>query len=339
MDPRDDQSWRAVPVPWTRRWGRRLLGLLLVAGLAVLGGLAYEPMAEALALRSSPPPGRVVPAAGVDIHLQVAGPASKPVILLFNGWGLTSASWGWVLPDLAKDHMVVRWDPPGYAWSGPVRGAEDAGAQAERLHAALASYEVSGPYLLVGTGLGALEARAFAARHPDEVSGMVLLDPWHQPLMADLAPEISALDAAAGERRFSWHRLRAWWRKEPAPEFGLPDRDEASLRAALRTVKLVRAQAAELRALPASFDAAQANDSFGHKPLVVLTSPALDKDGLDGPWAPGTQAARIQMDDLLSKLSTEGRHQIIAGATPASLVCRQDLSAEVLRAIQTCLGR
>lgn len=339
MAPLADQSWRAVPVPWQRRWGRRLFLVLVLALIAVLAGLAYEPLAEALQLRATPPPGRVVQAEGLDLHLQVAGPPSRPTVLLFNPWGMPSASWGWILPKVAQTNLTVRWDPPGYAWSGYRNAAMDAPAEADRLHTMLKAYDVSGPYLLVGSGLGALEARAFAVRYPDEVGGMVLLDPWHQPLMADPGPRIDALEREASLRRFSWHRLRAWWNKEPLPEFGLPPAEEQVVFASSRTVKQARAQAAELRGMAADFETAQANQTLGQKPLVILTSAALDKDGSDGPWAPGTQAARVQMDELLAKLSTQGKHAVIAGATPTSLLCRQDLADQVAQAIQSAAGR
>jgi pimeloyl-ACP methyl ester carboxylesterase len=334
-----DQSWRAVPVPWQRRWGRRSAFLVLIAALVLVGGLAYEPLAEAMQLRESPPPGRVVQADGLDMHMQVAGPPSRSVVVLFNPWGMPSSSWGWIMAQLSQTNMVVRWDPPGYAWSGMGSAPADATSQAERIHTAMAEYEVAGPYLLVGSGLGAVEARAFAARYPNEVAGMVLLDPWHQPLMADAAPRIQALDSQASERRFSWHRARAWWRKEPLPEFGLPRKDETALVASLRTVKIVKAQATELRALPRSFEEIQALQTMEQKPLVVLTSGSLDKEGGDGLWAPGSQAGRIQMDELFSKLSTQGKHQIIAGATPTSLLCRQDLADQVVQTIRSCTGR
>jgi len=260
-------------------------------------------------------------------------------VVLFNAWGMPSSSWGWVMDQVSQSAMVVRWDPPGYAWSGLGSSASDATSQAERIHAALAQYDVVGPYLLVGSGFGAVEARAFAVRYPEEVGGMVLLDPWHQPLMADAAPRIDALESQAMERRFSWHRLRAWWRKEPDPEFGLPPKDETAMLASLRTVKLAKAKARELKALPQSFEEIQALQSLGQKPLIVLTSASLDKDGSDGPWSQGSQAGRIQMDELFSKLSTQGKHQVIAGATPVSLICRQDLADQVVLAIRNCLGR
>lgn len=339
LAPSSDQSWRAVPVPWRRRWGKRFLYLVLACIVVALGGLIYEPLAESLQLRSSPPPGRVVQADGLDLHMQVAGPPSKPTVVLFNAWGMPSSSWGWVMPELSKNALVVRWDPPGYAWSGAGTASADATSQAERIHAAMDTYDVKGPYLLVGSGLGAVEAQAFAVRYPEEVYGMVLLDPWHQPLMVDAGARADALEHDATLRRFSWPRFRDWWQKVPDPEFGLPPSDETVVRASLRTVKLAQAQSAELRALPTSFADSQKLQTLAQKPLVVLTSAALDKDGSDGPWAPGSQAPRIQMDELFSKLSTEGKHQVIPGATPESLLCRRDLADQVTAAIRGALGR
>lgn len=338
MAPLADQSWRAVPVPWHRRWGKRLTILILLAAAAALAGLLYEPLAEGYQLRESPPPGRVVQANGLDLHMQVAGPPSSPAVVLLGGWGLPSASWGWIYPQVSRTNLVLRWDPPGYAWSGFQDDALDAAAQVERLRTAMRTYEVNGPYLLVGTGSGALMARVFMARYPDEVAGLVLIDPWHQPLMGDAAGRAADLDREAFHRRFAWHRLKAWWLKDHGPDLGLPDRDEKAMAASFRTVKLARAQAGELRALPQSFEEAQGNQSFGQRPLVVLTSGGLDPGGWDGPWAAGAQAQRIQMDEQLSKLSTQGRHAVVPGATPVTLLCHQEFADQVVQAIRTCTG-
>ena len=336
MDPHLDQSWRAVPVPWQKRWGRRLFFLILLAGIAVVGGLAYEPIAEALQLRNSPPPGRVVQAAGLDMHMQVAGPPSKPVVVLFNGWGLPSSSWGWVFDKVSQSNMVVRWDPPGYAWSAIGTEGMDASAQVDRVYSAMKAYDVSGPYLIVGSGLGAVEARIFAARHADEVSGMVLLDPWYPSLMGEASSRAEALDREAALRRFSWHRFRAWWMKAKDPDFGLSPQDAIAMAASLKTMKLAKAQADELRALPQSFQAAEDNRTMEQKPFWILTSASLDPDGTDGPWSPNTQASRVQLDEQLVHLSTQGKHIVVPGATPTTLICHQDLADQVVEAIRAC---
>ena len=72
------------------------------------------------------------------------------------------------------------------------------------------------------------------------------------------------------------------------------------------------------------------------KPFWVLTSAALDADGGDGPWSPNTQAVRQQLDEQLSKLSLQGKHLVIPGATPATLICHQDLADQVVDAVRAC---
>jgi pimeloyl-ACP methyl ester carboxylesterase len=42
----------------------------------------------------------------------------------------------------------------------------------------LQAAQVEPPYLLVGQSYGALFSRLFAATYPDEVAGLLLLDPW-----------------------------------------------------------------------------------------------------------------------------------------------------------------
>ena len=55
------------------------------------------------------------------------------------------------------------------------------------LHAALQAAQVEPPYLLVGQSHGALFSRLFAATYPDEVAGLLLLDPWPEDFDRSIA--------------------------------------------------------------------------------------------------------------------------------------------------------
>ena len=59
------------------------------------------------------------------------------------------------------------------------RGRVPAGVIAGELHALLERAGVPPPYVLVGHSFGGLTMRILAARHPETVAGMVLLDPAH----------------------------------------------------------------------------------------------------------------------------------------------------------------
>jgi len=78
---------------------------------------------------------------------------------------------------LGRVTRVVTYNRAGYGRSeaGPL--PRDCGREAEELKALLARAGLPGPYVLVGHSLGALNVQVFAARHPGDVAGLVLLDP------------------------------------------------------------------------------------------------------------------------------------------------------------------
>jgi pimeloyl-ACP methyl ester carboxylesterase len=64
------------------------------------------------------------------------------------------------------------------------------GRIAAELHELLSAAEVPPPYVLVGHSFGGLSIRAYASRHPDDVAGLVFVDPahpedWREPSAAD----------------------------------------------------------------------------------------------------------------------------------------------------------
>jgi pimeloyl-ACP methyl ester carboxylesterase len=79
-----------------------------------------------------------------------------------------------VAPDLARNATVILYDRPGYGGSASAAGPRDAEAAVRDLDALLAQTGAPGPYVILGHSLGGLYAEAFAARHPDEVAGLIL---------------------------------------------------------------------------------------------------------------------------------------------------------------------
>lgn len=73
-------------------------------------------------------------------------------------------------------------------------GCSEPGAQprtsqqfAEELHALLNYAGIQDPYVLVGHSLGGNNVQIYASRYPDEVAGMVLVDPrfYNSPSYVD----------------------------------------------------------------------------------------------------------------------------------------------------------
>jgi pimeloyl-ACP methyl ester carboxylesterase len=119
---------------------------------------------------------------GRDVHLDVASPArtnaAHPTIVFESGLGTAGThDWARVLPLLPQDLRVIRYDRPGLGGS-----AEDGESPTPRhiatvLHTALAAAGIAPPYVLVGHSLGGTRIRMFAGIYPDEVAGLVFVDP------------------------------------------------------------------------------------------------------------------------------------------------------------------
>jgi magnesium chelatase accessory protein len=57
-------------------------------------------------------------------HVQEAGPADAPVLLLAHGTGAATHSWRWLLPDLARDFRVIAPDLPAHGFTSSLWDSE-----------------------------------------------------------------------------------------------------------------------------------------------------------------------------------------------------------------------
>lgn len=161
---------------WIARGLMTILALLL---LAVLAGATYENVMASEDATRYPPPGRLVDVGGHRLHLHCMGEGS-PTVILEAGWGSFSSDWSLVQPTLAKRTRVCAYDRAGSGWSdaGPLpRTPQQIAAELDTL---LRNAGENGPYVLVGHSLGGRYVRMFAAQHPEEVAGLVLVDARHE---------------------------------------------------------------------------------------------------------------------------------------------------------------
>jgi pimeloyl-ACP methyl ester carboxylesterase len=98
-----------------------------------------------------------------------------------------------VFPQVSKFTQVCAYDRPGttrndntVTASTPVRQPTTAQQGVADLHALLIAAREPGPYMLVGHSWGGLIARLFASTYPDEVAGLVLVDPASEFLKSSL---------------------------------------------------------------------------------------------------------------------------------------------------------
>lgn len=186
---------------WSRA-GRAVARTLVIAGALVatlaLGGAAYEQIADARDATAYPPAGRLVDVGGYRLHLDCHGEGS-PTVVLDAGLGQSSLDWVLVQPELARTMRVCSFDRAGMGWSEPGPEPRSPARLADELHSLLANAGVPGPYVLVGHSLAGKNARMFAAAHPADVAGMVLVDARSELVDrdADMTAFAAMLDAQA----------------------------------------------------------------------------------------------------------------------------------------------
>lgn len=123
-----------------------------------------------------------------------------PTIVFQSGLGDDQTVWLGVLQRLGKQASSFSYDRPGYGASAATSMARDPCHIAQEQRVLLKSAGVKPPYILVGHSLGGLYEYTYAQLYPEEVAGLVLLDPTHpqhwQRIQTEL-PHISTLLSTA----------------------------------------------------------------------------------------------------------------------------------------------
>jgi pimeloyl-ACP methyl ester carboxylesterase len=124
-------------------------------------------------------PGKLVDIGGYRLHLNCTR-KNGPTVVLIAGAGDFSFDWGLVQPGMRRFARVCSYDRAGLAWSDPGPTPRTMLQDAYELHALLRAAGIKAPYVLVGHSIGGLIARVYAEQYPNEVAGMVLVDPTHE---------------------------------------------------------------------------------------------------------------------------------------------------------------
>jgi len=130
-------------------------------------------------------PGRMVDVGGPRLHLRASG-AEGPAVILEAGIAASCLNWTSIQAELSRSMRVWSYDRAGLGWSDPAGSPRTVSHAVEDLHALIAAAGIPAPFVLAGHSFGGLLARCYAVRYPDQVAGLVLLDPlsaseWLQP--------------------------------------------------------------------------------------------------------------------------------------------------------------
>src|SRR5580698_970975 len=100
-----------------------------------------------------------------------------PTVLFESGIAATNLNWCHIQETVSQFTHTASYDRGGLGWSSPANTARTPGNIAIELHAMLESAGIRPPYVLVGHSFGGLVVRRFALLYPEDVAGVVLVDP------------------------------------------------------------------------------------------------------------------------------------------------------------------
>lgn len=123
-------------------------------------------------------PGTMIEVGGHTLHINCSGPhEAKPVVIFEAGGGAFSKDWTLVQSLLARQVGSCAYDRAGLGWSGPGPAPRTLKQEVFELHTLLKVAQISGPLVLVGQSIGALNVRLYTMEYGNEVAGIVLVDP------------------------------------------------------------------------------------------------------------------------------------------------------------------
>jgi len=260
------------------------------------------------------------------VNLRITGEGG-PTAVLAAGWGGWSLSWTGVQRRLAT--RSVAYDRPGLGFSDPGPLPRAASVTVADLRAALKAAGVPPPYVLVGHSLGSFEARLFAFLRPDEVVGLVLVDPSSERQglrFAEVLPKATLVSARQlAQLKFSEACARAGTLVPGSPDYdfcvGKPEpRLTDELNAAIANLRTRASYWRSVRSELTSMVGRSADELEAARrpldiPLIVLSAGAFEP----GPQLNETEGAAMkalwrQMHRELAAISSRGELRVVEGA-------------------------
>lgn len=139
---------------------------------------------------------------GKQLFISCVG-AGSPTIILDAGNGDRGARLSSMANKLAAHYAACWYDRANMGESGPAPTPRTAQDMVDDLHALLASAKIQGPYLFIGQSEGSLFAELYAREFPDQVVGIVSMNPVTpaHPWLEEAA-KIFTEEEIAGEHAF-----------------------------------------------------------------------------------------------------------------------------------------
>ena len=156
------------------------LMILAVPVALALAGFVYQWVGSQVDRQRFAASGRMVEIErGLRLYLLEMGErgAGEPTVIFESGIAATNLNWHCVQESVAEFNHAVTYDRAGLGWSSRALTRRTPGNIALELHTMLQAAGIQPPYVLVGHSFGGLVMRKYTALYPDDVTGVVLVDP------------------------------------------------------------------------------------------------------------------------------------------------------------------
>ncbi len=155
------------------------LTLALTVILLATAILGYTPDTNPVAMRAKYANGAsqfIDIGNGQTIHVRDEGPRGAPVVVLLHGSNSSLQTWDAWTVKLKTKFRVIRMDLPGHGLTGPQPQHDYSVKAFDAVVDAVTHTLGADHFTLVGNSMGGGIALGYAVRHPDRLSGLVLID-------------------------------------------------------------------------------------------------------------------------------------------------------------------
>jgi pimeloyl-ACP methyl ester carboxylesterase len=248
----------------------------------------------------------MVDVGGHRLHVRHFGDQG-PVVTIEAAGPAAAFEWRNVIAPLTTACRVRLFERAGYGWSERGPEPRTSAQNARELRALVEAGAIETPFVLVGHSLGGVNARVYAATHPADVCGLVLVDSSHEDQLTalpdadrDLRRNLRVVSIARFMARTGLLRALVAIGRAPFSNSlrGLSAEDRRVAVAQVCDPWAYETLHAEISAAPLSLEQARAlRRPFGDLPLAVLTR------GRGRGSAPSEAAWRRLQEELATRSS------------------------------------
>lgn len=295
------------------------------------------------------PPGQLIEVGGIRLHCYLRGPQidslKLPTVVIESGCGCSLLTYSWLQESLSETLQVCSYDRAGLGWSDASHQPRDALHIAAQLHALLNKAGINGPVVLVGHSIAGLYLRVYASRYPDNILGIVLLDPSHPNQKQVLSGTGFSPVARMKQRAMALYAMLGlaglcqptWALKINAMNY-LPKWAQQQLLFLCRRPQTFITPLKESDSFDQSALQAQQCADLADIPLLVITAPAPDSQSIRADWPEHIKKWTNLHKDLLG-LSRNSQHKTIEGAGHCTLITKRYYAEQVANEISQWVKR